>query len=108
MSDPLSLEKALLRINKLENENRAEEVRAKLDPEAYIEGLQELLTASKVIDTDLMKLQRLKFQADIYLALLKKCLPDLKALEIVADKGKPLPLAINFEVEDARKDAEAE
>ena len=108
MSDPLSLEKALLRINKLENENRAEEVRAKLDPEAYIEGLQELMQESRVIDTDLMKLQRLKFQADIYLALLKKCLPDLKALEVIADKGKPLPLAINFEVEDARKDAEAE
>jgi hypothetical protein len=106
MSDPLKVEKALLTMNKVENGIRAEEVRSRLDPESYIEGLQELLAESRSVPVE--DLQRLKFRADIYLALLRKSLPDLKSIEIIQPKGKPLPLAISFEVEDGRIDAETE
>lgn len=84
----LDVEKTLLKIAKSENDLKAEEVRALLDPKAYIDGLQALLN-----DADTCKpeaLARLKFQSDIYLALLKKCLPDLKSLEFT--KGSKLGL----------------
>ena len=75
----LNLEKALLSIAKEANELRAEEVRKELDPRSYIEAIHEILKSSGEAEPDL---NLLKFQSDIYFALLKKCLPDLKALEL--------------------------
>jgi hypothetical protein len=81
----LDLDKALLKLQKSENDLRAEEVRALLNPYGYIQGLEDILEKSQTCDPE--DLGRLKFQSDIYLAMLRKSLPDLKAVEV---SGKTL------------------
>jgi len=76
----LVFERTLLKMKKLDNELQAENVRARLNPGGYIENLQSLIDESKKCEIE--ELPRLKFQADIYLAMLRKCLPDLKAVEL--------------------------
>jgi hypothetical protein len=73
---------------------RAEELREKLDPEAAVVGLMSLGEQAKTCD--LVDLPRLQFQATILTTILKKCMPDLKALEISSDKLKTTTLVIDL------------
>lgn len=75
----VDLQQYILKRNRDQVQVKAEELRAKLDPEALTLGLISLINEAKT--ADLEELERLKFQADIYKAILKKCLPDLKAIE---------------------------
>jgi hypothetical protein len=70
----------VLNEKKVKSGLRAEELREKLDPEAAIRGLLELGNQAKTCN--LVDLPRLQFQASIFTTVLRKCMPDLKALEI--------------------------
>ncbi len=73
---------------------RAEEVREQLDPRALIQSLLSLVNeADNVSPEDLPKL---KFKADIYTTVLKKCMPDLRSLEIKESDNKHQTLVIEM------------
>jgi hypothetical protein len=73
---------------------RAEELREKLDPEAAIVGLMRLGDESKTCNIE--DLPRLKFQADIYTTILRKCMPDLRTLEIKEKSSNSTTLIIDM------------
>lgn len=73
---------------------RAEELREKLDPEAAIVGLMDLAEQSKTCE--LKDLDRLKFQSDILTTILKKCMPDLKSLEVKEKNSSATTLIIDM------------
>lgn len=84
---------------------RAEELREKLDPEAAISGL---LSLGKEAETcDLVDLPRLQFRASILTTILRKCMPDLKALEVKEKSNDFSRLIIDFgdEADDANGEA---
>jgi hypothetical protein len=64
---------------KLDNLMRAEDVRAKMNPEEYITMLHMLYMQADTCE--LQDLDRLKFKANILTTMLKKCLPDLKSIQ---------------------------
>lgn len=63
------------------NKHRAENIRAKMDPQLYIEQLGKLFLEADAVN-DMLELQKLKFKADQLHLLLKKCLPDLQTIKI--------------------------
>lgn len=73
---------------------RAEELREKLDPEAAIIDLMSLGEQSKTCE--LADLPRLKFQADILTTILRKCMPDLKTLEVKEKNSSATTLIIDM------------
>jgi hypothetical protein len=77
---------------------RAEELREKLDPESAIVGLLQLGEEAKTCD--LVDLPRLQFRATILTTILKKCMPDLKALEISSERSKVNTLIIDMSETD--------
>jgi hypothetical protein len=76
---------------------RAEELREKLDPEAAIKGLIELGEQSKTCELE--DLPRLKFQSEVLTTILRKCMPDLKTLEIKERNGNATTLIIDMKRE---------
>jgi hypothetical protein len=73
---------------------RAEELREKLDPEAAITELHGLMHEA---DTCLIEdLPRLKFKAEILTTILKKCMPDLRSLEVKEKSSSQNVLTINM------------
>ena len=73
---------------------RAEELREKLDPEAAIIDLMSLGEQAKTCE--LVDLPRLKFQADILTTILRKCMPDLKTLEVKEKNSSATTLIIDM------------
>ena len=90
------VDQAIVEHLKTKSDLKAERIREKLDPEQFLDALSEIIQIS--VDCKIGELSRLKFQSDIYLALLKKCLPDLKAIEVKVDTiNRPKPgLVINI------------
>lgn len=78
------LRKMLVEDRKVANDLKAEQVRASLDPKIMLTELANLCEESKTCDIE--DLERLKFRASIVTTMLKKCLPDLKSIEV---KEKP-------------------
>lgn len=74
---------------------RAEELRETLDPGAAIQGLLNLGEQSKTCELE--DLARLQFQANILTTILRKCMPDLKALEIKEKANNFTRLVIDLE-----------
>lgn len=74
---------------------RAEELREQLDPGAAIKGLLDLGEQSK--SCELEDLPRLQFQANILTTILRKCMPDLKALEVKEKANNFTRLIIDLE-----------
>ena len=74
---------------------RAEELRETLDPGAAIQGLLNLGEEARTCD--LVDLPRLQFQASILTTILRKCMPDLKALEVKEKANNYTRLVIDLE-----------
>lgn len=88
-------EQNLLSKKRLKTGLRAEELREKLDPEAAILGLLQLGEESKTCD--LVDLPRLQFRASILTTVLRKCMPDLKALEVKEKQSNFMKLIIDMD-----------
>jgi hypothetical protein len=73
---------------------RAEELREKLDPEAAVIGLMNLGEEAKICD--IADLPRLQFRAQVLTTILKKCMPDLRSLEVKGDSSKVATLIIDM------------
>jgi hypothetical protein len=87
-------ESQVLSEKKVKTGIRAEELREKLDPEAAIVGLMNLGEQAK---TCLLEdIPRLQFQAQILTTILKKCMPDLRTLEVKGDGNKATTLIIDM------------
>lgn len=87
-------DKIILAEKKVKSGLRAEEVREQLDPKAIIESL--LLLAEQADQVDIEDLPKLRFKADIYTTVLKKCMPDLRSLEIKESNNKYKKLVIEM------------
>lgn len=89
----MDFKQALLKHQRYQNALRSEEVRETLDPASLITDLYEYRDQLKdCLEEDI---PRIKEQVSITNALLKKCLPDLKALEVTTAKSSvPIPLII--------------
>jgi hypothetical protein len=74
------MRRAILAEKRVKAGLRAEELREKLDPESAIRGLLDLGEEAK--SCDIIDLPRLQFRATILTTILRKCMPDLKALEV--------------------------
>jgi hypothetical protein len=70
----------ILNEKKVKSGLRAEELREKLDPEAAIISLLTIANESKTCAIE--DLPRLQIQIGIMTTILKKCMPDLRSLEI--------------------------
>ena len=77
---PDSLKALLIKNRKEDMAIKAEDMRARLDPEQLINQLLSLYVEADIADQE--RLEQLKFKANIVNGLLKKCLPDLRSLEI--------------------------
>jgi len=86
--------KLVLANKKIKSGIRAEEVRESLDPKAIIGAL--LLLVEEAEEVKIEDLPRLRFKADIYTNVLKKCMPDLRSLEIKEQNGKHSTLTIEM------------
>ena len=73
---------------------RAEELREKLDPESAVLGLLDLGNQAKHCDIE--DLPRLKFQAEVLTTILRKCMPDLKTLEVKEKSSSSTTLIIDM------------
>jgi hypothetical protein len=76
------------------NAIRAERAREYLDPVELVQGLQGLLIESEDADSD--DLAVLQFKLNVYKELLRKVLPDLKALEVKTEGARGSALHINL------------
>lgn len=74
---------------------RAEELRESLDPGAAVQGLLNLGEESRTCPLE--DLPRLQFQANILTTILRKCMPDLKALEVKEKANNFTRLVIDLE-----------
>ena len=83
-SERMRAQNMLLSLHRERNAMKAEAVRAALDIVGFLKGLEGIVEDSK--ECKIEDIPRLKIQSDIYLALLKKGLPDMKAVE-VTQKG---------------------
>ena len=91
---PAMMRKEILAEKKVKAGIRAEEVREMLDPKALIESLLLLVESADYVSVE--DLPRLKFKADIYTTVLKKCMPDLRSLEIKESASKHQTLIIEM------------
>ena len=81
---------------------RAEELREKLDPESAILGLLSLGEEAKTCELE--DLPRLQFRASILTTVLRKCMPDLKALEVKEQTNNFARLIIDLGNDDESSD----
>lgn len=86
--------KLILADKKVKSGLRAEEVREQLDPKSIIQSLLQL--AEDADTADIEDLPKLKFKAEIYTTVLKKCMPDLRSLEIKENNSKYKKLVIEM------------
>jgi hypothetical protein len=93
-SNESQLRRMLIRDRKDANDLRAEQVRAQLDPTIMLTELTILCEESKTCTIE--DLERLKFRASIVTTMLKKCLPDLKSVEVVEKATKTSKLIIEM------------
>ena len=77
---PEDLRRMVLSEKRVKSGLRAEELREQMDPKALMSSMLSLVHEAD--STAIEELPRLKFKADIYSTLLKKCMPDLRSLEI--------------------------
>lgn len=89
-----SLNKVILVEKRLQNGLKAEELREKLDPEAIITAM--LALVRKAETTKVEDIPRLQFQASVYTTILKKCMPDLRSLEVKESDTKHATLVIDM------------
>ncbi len=92
--DMQNVNKFILADKKVKSGLRAEEVREQLDPKALIQSLLTLVNEADEVSIE--ELPRLKFKADIYATVLKKCMPDLRSLEIKESDSKHKTLIIEM------------
>jgi len=86
--------KIILSEKRVKSGLRAEELREQMDPKALMASMLTL-----VADADhvaIVDLPRLRFKADIYTSLLKKCMPDLRSLEIKENDSAKSVLTIQI------------
>jgi hypothetical protein len=100
------LRKILIKDRKDSNDLRAEKVRSELDPRAMIEELTHLCEESKTCKLE--DLERLKFRAGVVTTLLKKCLPDLRSLEVKEKQQTHSKLILEFPAIDSTSNKEAD
>jgi len=89
-----NVNKFILAEKKIKSSLRAEEVREQLDPKAIIESLLSLVNEADTMKVDDIPI--LKFKADIYTTVLKKCMPDLRSLEIKESNNDHKTLVIDM------------
>ena len=87
-------QKSILADKKLKAGLRAEELREKLDPEAIIGMMQSLLVEADTID--ILELPRVKLKHEILSSILKKCMPDLRSLEVKEKDSQTTTLIIDM------------
>lgn len=95
-----NIQKIMILDRKNQNDLRAEQVRASLDPKALIEELCVISEDSKVCPLE--DLERLKLRSSICLSILKKCLPDLRSLEVTEKEKKYSKLIIEMPYVDGQ------
>lgn len=86
------INKDILKHKKTKAGLKAEQVRESMDPELIVASLMSLVQKAESVPID--QIPRLKFQADVLNGLLKKCMPDLRSLEIKENNGKYSSLII--------------
>ena len=89
-----ALNKTILAEKKAINGLKAEELRNKLDPEALIIAMLDLVKEADI--TSVEDLPRLQFKASIYTTILRKCMPDLRSLEVKESDNKHATLIIDM------------
>ena len=82
---------------------RAEELRERLDPESAIIGLLALGEEAKTCE--MVDLPRLQFRATILTTILRKCMPDLKSLEVKERQSNFMKLVIDMDGAIAHDDS---
>ena len=77
---------------------RAEDVRSRLNPAALVTGVADLMEQAKSLGEGATKenIALLRFQLDCHAMLLKKCLPDLKLIQL-AGNGNLSSLTIRMD-----------
>ena len=87
---------------------RQEALREQLSAQGHVQHVVEI--ANKLSDKDIESsdIQRLKLKADIHLALIKKYLPDLKAIEHSTDPDRPLQGKWTIEFINATPESKSE
>lgn len=93
-----AIEKSVLTKRRIKASIRAEELRDKLDPEGAIRQLLSLVHEADRTPVD--QIPRLKFKADVLTTILRKCMPDLRALEIKENDSKFSKLIIDLSATD--------
>lgn len=88
------IERKYLAEQKIKAGLRAEELREKLDPEALVIQLMNLVKEAD--DTKVEDIPKLKFKADVLTTVLKKCMPDLRSLEVKETDNKHNTLIIEM------------
>lgn len=89
-----ALRKQALARKKVKAGLKAEEVRNKMEPDKYVKALEQLLIEAN--NTSVDDMPRLKFKADVLTTLLKKCMPDLRSLEIKETDNNRKTLVIDL------------
>lgn len=88
-----------VKLKKIDSDVRAEQVRAAMNPAVII---NELVSISNEADTCLLEdLPRLQLKANINFGLLKKCLPDLRSLEVKENNNNAKRLIIDLPIRDS-------
>lgn len=90
---PEQIAAKMLTSKRLKSGLRAEELREQMNPQVIMQALLDL--TDEADGTKIKNLPRLKFKADIYTTLLKKCMPDLRSLEIKESSSAKSSLTIN-------------
>ena len=91
---PDALRRVVLAQKRVKAGLRAEELREQMDPQAIMAALISL--ADQADNTPVEEIPRLKFKADIYTTVLKKCMPDLRSLEIKENESAKSTLVIQM------------
>lgn len=87
--------------NKNLNDDKTEAARLQLDPLAFIEGLCVVL--ENIQDCEIEELPRWRLMSDIYFNLLKKCMPDMRSIEVNVNKAAPGERAAVFNTYIAKR-----
>lgn len=88
------LQRYILSEKKTKTNLRAEELRERIDAEATIRSLLDLVQDAS--DCPIAELPRLQFKAMILTTILRKVMPDLKALEISEKQQNKTALIIDM------------
>jgi hypothetical protein len=73
----------------------AEDLRSRMDPSALMQQMLGLYTEADCADEE--RLEQLKFKAGILTVMLKKCMPDLRALEVAEKSNNYSKLIIDLQ-----------